>query len=168
MKKRQENGTDRKNYGNSKIIKYCGFGRRTIFSTEGSFGNFNPGLKFSIPDRNFQARSKISIPEFLFLGPRWCTEKGSIENFNSRSIARNFQSRRPRSIFFNPRALSGVLPFSGARCSPPTSGGRMARLRKKQVTNLSSPRNTAKQGKRRISEGAKLLGSLGVLGKGTE
>ena len=34
--------------------------------------------------------------------------RGSIEDFNPRSIARNFQSPRPRSIFFNPRALWGI------------------------------------------------------------
>ena len=33
--KRQENGTESKNYGASKILR---FERRTIFSTEGSFG----------------------------------------------------------------------------------------------------------------------------------
>ena len=60
--------------------------------------NFNPGLKFFNPDRNFRARSKSSIPEFLFPGPRWCTEKGSIENFNPRSIARNVPSRGGSSI----------------------------------------------------------------------
>ena len=39
------------------------------------------------------------------MGPSWCTEKGSIENVHPRSTARNFQARRPRSKFFNPRAL---------------------------------------------------------------
>ena len=69
---------------------------------------FNPDRKFQSrletfnPDRNFQSRSKISIPEFPITGPSQCTEKGSIENFNPRSIARNFQSRRPRSNFFIP------------------------------------------------------------------
>ena len=88
---------------------------------------FNPDRKFQSwlenfnPDRNFQARSKISIPVFLLTGPSWCTEKGSIENFNPRSIARNFQSRRPRLNFFNPRAL-WVRPVSDrARCLKPCS-----------------------------------------------
>ena len=72
---------------------------------------FNPDRKFQSwletfnLDQTCQSRSKILIPEFLFAGPSWCTEKGSIENFNPRSIARNFQSRRLRSKFVNPRAL---------------------------------------------------------------
>ena len=46
---------------------------------------------------------KISIPwRFYLWGPSGIAEKGSIKNFNPRSIARNFQSRRPRSNFFNP------------------------------------------------------------------
>ena len=57
------------------------------------------------PIEIFNPGSKNSIPEFPFTGPSWCSEKGSIENFNPRSIARIFQSRRPRSNFFNPRAL---------------------------------------------------------------
>ena len=73
---------------------------------------FNPDLKFQSrlesfnPDRKFQSRSKISIPRCFYLrGPPGVTEKGSIENFNPRSIARIFQSRRPRSNFFDPWAL---------------------------------------------------------------
>ena len=72
--------------------------------------NFNPGL-------NFQSRSNISIsidnfnPGVSICGALLCTEKGLIENFNPRSIARNFQSRRPRSIFFNPRP-SGLFSKS--------------------------------------------------------
>ena len=62
-------------------------------------------LEFFILDRSFNPGLKFSIPVFLFMGPSWCTEKGSIENFNPRSIARNSQSGRPRSNFFNPRAL---------------------------------------------------------------
>ena len=62
------------------------------------------------PARKFQSRSKISILrclKFYSRGPPGDTEKGWIENFNPRSIAQNFQSRRPRSIFFNPQALWG-------------------------------------------------------------
>ena len=50
---------------------------------------FNPDRKFQSwleifnPDRKFQSRSKISIPVFLFTGHSWCTEKGSIEKFQS-------------------------------------------------------------------------------------
>ena len=57
-----------------------------------------------------KSRSKISIPVFLFAGPSWCAEKGSVEHFNPRSIARNVQSRRPRpkNNFGNPRALWGL------------------------------------------------------------
>ena len=57
-------------------------------------------------DRKFQSRPKISIPQCFYLpAPPGVTEKGSIKNFNPRSIARNVQSRRPRSNVFNPRAL---------------------------------------------------------------
>ena len=76
---------------------------------------FNPDRKYQSrleifnPDRKFQSRSKISIPRcFYLLGPPGVTERGSIENLNPRSIARNFQSRRPRSNFFDPRALWGM------------------------------------------------------------
>ena len=78
---------------------------------------WSPLKKFN-PDRKFQSwleiinpQSKISIstenfnPGVSLTGLSWCTEKGPIKNCNPRSIARNFQSRRPRSNFLNPRAL---------------------------------------------------------------
>ena len=73
---------------------------------------FNPDRKFHSRlemfnlDRNSQSRAKISNLRCLYSrGPPGVTENGAIEYFNPRSIARNFQSRRPQSNFFNPRAL---------------------------------------------------------------
>ena len=73
---------------------------------------FNPDWKFQSwleifnLDRKFQSRPKISIPRYFCLrGPPGLTEKGSIENFNPRSIAPNFQSRRSRSLFSIPGPL---------------------------------------------------------------
>ena len=60
---------------------------------------FNPDRKFQSwldmfnLDRKFQSRSKTSILRCFYLrGPPGVAEKGSIENFNPRSIARNVQS----------------------------------------------------------------------------
>ena len=70
---------------------------------------FNPDLKFSISieifclDRKFQ-----STKNFYLRGPPGVAEKGSIEIFNPRSIARNFPSRSPRSNFFDLWALWGA------------------------------------------------------------
>ena len=64
---------------------------------------FQSWLEIFNLDGKLQSRSKISIPVFLFTGPSLCTEKGPIKHFNSRSITRKFQARRPRSNFFNPR-----------------------------------------------------------------
>ena len=55
-------------------------------------------------NRKLQSRSKFSIQR-CFTGPSWCYREGlDRANFNPRSIARNFQSRRSQSKFFNPRA----------------------------------------------------------------
>ena len=73
-------------------------------------------------DRTFQSRSKISIPRCFYLLALLVlqrTQKGSIENFNPRSIARNFKSRRSRSNFFNPWALWALRnPPKRARKQP--------------------------------------------------
>ena len=98
---------------------------------------FDPDRKFQtwlehfICDRHFQARSKISVLEFLFTGPSWCTEKGSIDNFNPRSIARNSHSQRLRSKCFNHWALweigreglTGLSPWSSVRAQKLTEFG---------------------------------------------
>ena len=69
---------------------------------------FQSWLKMFNRDRNFQSQSNISLlAVFLFTGPSWCYREGLDRIFNPRSIARNFQSQRPRSKFFNPRALWG-------------------------------------------------------------
>ena len=65
-------------------------------------GIYNPGLKF-------QFRSRSSTPMCLFAGPSQCTEKGSIEKLNPRSIARSFQPGRLRLKLFNPN-----IPLSNA------------------------------------------------------
>ena len=59
-----------------------------------------------------------SVLVFLFAGPSWWAEKGSIEKSNPQSIARYFQSRRPRSNVSIPGlsgfgSCKGVLHFKG-------------------------------------------------------
>ena len=67
---------------------------------------FKPGLKFSIMIANIKPGSKTSSLRCFYLrDPPAFAEKGSFENFNPQSIARNVQSRRLRSRVFNPRAL---------------------------------------------------------------
>ena len=58
--------------------------------------NFNPGLKISVSIKNFNLDRKV----FLFTGPSWCYREGLDRTFQS-TIARNVQSRRPRSNFFS-------------------------------------------------------------------
>ena len=71
---------------------------------------FNPDLKVSI-----LTEIPISLENFIpgvsFAGPS-CTEKGTIEMFNPRSIARNFQPGRPQSNSLNPLGVAPHRHFS--------------------------------------------------------
>ena len=70
------------------------------WTSQTSCSQTSAATRISIVAWNVQSRSNISIPRCFYLrGPPGATEKGSIENFNPRSIARNFKSRRPQSIF---------------------------------------------------------------------
>ena len=72
------------------------------------FAEFQSRLENFNLDRRFQSRSKFSIPRcFYSRGPPGVTEKGSIENFNPRSIARNFSIPEGRDRIFSIPGPSG-------------------------------------------------------------